>query len=148
MDDSLFDSRIDDINNGRLLWQDIRDRKGIKGNDLVIIYPEDDLVKCAEKYIPIFVEKRCIDRVFALTTDSRLTDRSLYLFIKEISEKDMQNIIAYYSLMPFHTPLVFVSLKYPQGRIKMKSMKNNDISIDDIMKYGFFGFSEEEMPHE
>ena len=148
MNKSIYDSKVEEIIKGRELWLDLKHRKDIDEKDFVVIYPNNDLIDYAEKYIDYYVAKRNARRIFAITTDSSLVNRSLYSFIKEISDDEMEGIVSYYSLMPFHNNMAFVSFSKPYGRIDMKSMERNNISEDDIMKYGIFGFSEEEIPYE
>ncbi len=148
MDDIVFDSKIKDIQHGRNLWLEIKSDNEIKENDLVIIYPDEKLVKCAEKYIEIYVLKRNIGNVYAISNLTEPFCTSLYKKIIQITDEEMEYLTSYYSMLPFHNQLAFISLNRPQGRIEINSMINHGISIDDIIKYGVFGFSEEEIPYD
>ncbi len=148
MDDVVFDSKIKDIQRGRTLWLKFKRDFDIKENDLVVIYPDKKLVKSAEKYIGLYAEKRNISNVYAMSNELDYLCGSLYTKILKINDEEMKCITSYYSMISFHNILVFVSLNQPQGRIENDSMENHGITTEDIIKYGIFGFSEEEIPYD
>ena len=148
MDDIVFDGKIKGIQRGRNLWKEFKRDFAIKENDLVVIYPDKTLVESAEKYIDLYVAKRNIISVYAITKESDSLCASLYNHILQINEEEMECLTSYYSMIPFHKTLAFMSLTQPQGRIEINSMRNHGITTEDIIKYGIFGLSEEEIPYD
>lgn len=118
---------------GKRCWLDIKKMYNIKCEDCLVILPSDDneLNKCAIKYLPSYMEKKYIRKSFLVSKgDLNIADKQVTV-IKLTFDK-IQALLKYYRLLQFTRNVVVISLESPYGNENI--INKEDISMDDYVK--------------
>lgn len=147
--DNYYNEKKRQIRNGKEIWDSFISKYSITDKDTVILFPHknNDINTIGLKYLPIYIKIRKPERVFVIYQEEGLFDNILdsRIITNRLGEKEINNILTYYSLHELGTNFKLMSLVEPFGRFGDKTIYYDDISIDEVVVYGIYGLSKERL---
>ena len=139
--------RIADAIQGWHLWRKIL-RKCKAENSIVMFFPSSDH-RCnyhALQYMGQLLEQTGSSSVIIASVDPSVIVSSKVFSNKiketmQLSQRQVEKLLRYYSVEPFDRRLIVCSLNEPYGRDTDKLIGVNGTTVGEIMTYGVFGLA-------
>nr|WP_305142215.1 hypothetical protein [uncultured Acetatifactor sp.] len=146
MSDEEFKERIEEVEAGYELWKSIVERYHFSQQDYVVVFPhEDDPVnECGIAHLRQFMgyaggNRRilvlCIGNHVPEILCARPDEEAIA--VEVIGEKEMESIVALYSISTISSHFIMMSLTRPYGRYGDKAL-DKGLTLDEVVTVGIY----------
>jgi len=126
--------------NGRTMWLKLKYEYDVDNGVYVLLMPEDDreLNEKALEHIDALVAHRKARGIIILTNnqwivESAIAFSSKILAVKEVSEKEIDNLLSFFELYAFTERLLIVSLTRPYGSKLLNTVGISGVTKEDLV---------------
>lgn len=149
--------KVEQIKKGKLFIDNIAEKYNFDNSkDAVLFFPhdvDDEINSVAFKYYYIYKQMNKIDNTLIVAKADiknahyckAVCDKSDKFEFIDVTDEDIENIIAYYSLSGFFWHSVVVSLTKPDVRCENNGELMKQISLDEKVLYGVYRLYKEDI---
>ena len=146
MSDEEFYSKIEEVKAGYELWKSIVERYQFSQQDYVIVFPhaEDPVNECGIAHLRQFMGYSGVrKRILVLCVGNRVSEMLCEkadeepITVEIIGEKEMESIVALYSISTISSHFIMMSLTKPYGRYGDRAL-NKGLTLDEVVTVGIY----------